>query len=93
MADCFKNIANFSSDHNYDGVFTISDFLHNAWEGFLIPSKAAVFLLYDLTGPFFELDCFSYQSWGGVFFSFIFFVVLFIGVSAAYAENRMVNGQ
>jgi hypothetical protein len=91
VADCFKNIANFSSDHNYDGVFTISDFLHNAWEGFLIPSKAAVFLLYDLTGPFFEFDCFSYQSWGGVVFSAFILGLVILGFLSESQSKRPVD--
>jgi hypothetical protein len=62
MGDC-NLFGGFSSDVNFDGAFTITDFLNNLWNLFLVPGEFYATLVRVFVGDFFEMTCSSHESW------------------------------
>lgn len=62
MGNC-NLFGGFSGDVNFDGVFTITDFLNNLWNLFLAPGEFYAGLVRLAAGDFFEMTCSSHESW------------------------------
>lgn len=71
----------FTTDGNFDNVFTVSDMLIIAKQIFYLPAN--LIILFSEQFPqfitFFEIDCTTGTGWGAAIFSaFVWYVVLII---------------
>jgi hypothetical protein len=80
----YCNRAQFSSDMNADGVFTITDVGLILKQVFLLPADMATGILFasDDLVRFFEMNCNTGTSYGGAVFSFIAWAALLGAVSS-----------